>query len=151
MPSKKNIVMDRERFEMLSSLFFELNGEIVTFSRKKSDKVLIQTSKSEMVSNSEIIKYEECPERWFNLVAYCFCLFANGFQWFSFSQISNHFSIHYSISLWKIQLLSMIYFIIYPFVFIPEALLMEKYNLKIGLLLPSLFTLVGSFFKIFTR
>lgn len=40
MPSKKNIVMDRERFEMLSSLFFELNGEIVTFSRKKSDKVL---------------------------------------------------------------------------------------------------------------
>ena len=40
MPNKKNIVMDRERFEMLSSLFFELNGEIVTFSRKKSDKVL---------------------------------------------------------------------------------------------------------------
>lgn len=40
MPSKKNIVIDRERFEMLSSLFFELNGEIVTFSRKKSDKVL---------------------------------------------------------------------------------------------------------------
>ena len=36
---------------------------------QKSDKVLIQTSKSEMVSNSEIIKYEECPERWFNLVA----------------------------------------------------------------------------------
>ena len=40
MPSKKNIVMDPERFEMLSSLFFELNGEIVTFSRKKPDKVL---------------------------------------------------------------------------------------------------------------
>ena len=118
---------------------------------QKSDKTLIHASKIEMVSNSEIIQYGECPERWFNLVAYCFCLFANGFQWFSFSQISNHFSMHYSISLWKIQLLSMIYFIIYPFVFIPEALLMEKYNLKIGLLLPSLFTLVGSFFKIFTN
>ena len=29
MPSKKNIVMDWERFEMLSSLFFELNGIFV--------------------------------------------------------------------------------------------------------------------------
>ena len=118
---------------------------------QKSDKVLIQTSKSEMVSNSEIIKYEECPERWFNLVAYCFCLFANGFQWFSFSQISKHFEIHYSISLWKIKLLTMIYFIIYPFAFIPEILFMEKYNLKIGLLLPSICTIIGSFFKIFTN
>jgi hypothetical protein len=47
----KNIIVDRERFEMLSSLFFELNGEIVIFSRKKSDKVLseFQTQKINQV------------------------------------------------------------------------------------------------------
>lgn len=118
---------------------------------QKSEKTLIQASKSEIMNKTESIEYKESPERWYNLVAYCFCLFANGLQLFSFSPISNHFLIHYSIPIWKINLLTMIYFIIYPFVFVPEAWFLEKYNLKIGLFLPSICTLVGSIFKVFTN
>lgn len=36
----KSIVHDQERFDVLSSMFYGLNGEIVTFSRKKPDKII---------------------------------------------------------------------------------------------------------------
>ena len=115
---------------------------------QKSNKNLIRSSKTDLLdSNKEL--YDEVPERWFNMVAFCFCLFANGFQWFNFLTISKDFSIHYSISLWKIKMLSMIYFIIYPFVCIPEVWLFENFSIKIGYILSAGFTFAGSFLKIF--
>ena len=111
-----------------------------------SDKKLIEITKLKL---EESIEYEECPERWYNLVSYCFCIFANGFQWLTFSSISNEFSNYYDISLWRINFFSLIYLIVYPFVFIPEGWFFENFSLKIGLALSSAFTLIGSFFKIF--
>lgn len=116
----------------------------------KSDKTLIHTSKVEIMDKDRII-YGENPERWYNLVAYCFCLFACGFQWLCFSSFSKEMAIHYEISLWKVNILSVIYFIIYPFVCIPEAWIIETYTIKKGFILSSGCILAGSFFKIFTN
>ena len=65
-----------------------------------SDKKLIELSKKSIVVAQE---YGESPERWYNLVSYCFCVFARGFQWLSFSSLSNEFSIYYEISSWRIK------------------------------------------------
>lgn len=117
---------------------------------QKSDKSLIKTSKSAILENNEIL-YEEVKERWYNLVAFCFCLIANGVQWLSFILISNQFSLYYSIPLWKIKIFSMIYFIVYPFVCIPEAWLFENYSIKIGYMLSAGCSICGSFLKIFLK
>ena len=130
----------------------ENNDKKIQFSNSqrditlKSDKQLIQTSKIEIIEKKE--KYEEIPQRWYNLVSYCFSLFANGFQWLTFSAISTNFSLYYKISLWKVKFFSIIYFIIYPFLFIPEGWFFEKYLIKKGLILSSSATIIGSFFKI---
>ena len=115
----------------------------------KSDKKLIETSKIKILENNE--KYEESPHRWYNLVSYCLILFANGFQWLTFSTISKNFSVYYKISLWKVKFFSVIYFIIYPFLCIPEGWFLEKYLIKKGLMISSVTTLIGSFFKIFVN
>ena len=133
----------------------EKNANIIKFNSSqgeetlKSDKKLIKTSKAPMVDSGEILKYEECPERWYNLVAFCFCSFANGFQWFIFTGISKKFSIQYNISLWKVKIFSMIYLIIYPFTSIFESWIFENYSIKIGLRLCSGFTLLGAFLLVF--
>ena len=113
----------------------------------KSEKSLIQRSK--ILSLEKNNAFIEKPERWFNLVAFCLCLFANGFQWLGFSLISCQFSYHYEKSLWKINLFSTLFFIIYPFASIPEAIFVEKYSIRKGLFVASLFTFLGAFFKLF--
>jgi MFS family permease len=120
----------------------------------KSDKDLIHPSKIVILNNNDNndnTTYEEMPERWYNLVSLCFCLFANGFQWLFFSTISQHFSYHNEISLWKVNMFSTIYFIIYPFLCIPEGWLIEKYNIKLTFKIAAGTTLFGSFLKIFTN
>ncbi len=111
-----------------------------------SDKKLIEIQKEK---SEDAPQYGETSERWYNLVSYCFCLFANGFQWLTFSSFSNEFSVYYEISSWRIRMFAMIYFIVYPFAFIEEGWLLENFSLKIGLSLSSASTLLGSFFKIF--
>ena len=115
----------------------------------KSDKILLQASKALILEKKD--PYEENPERWFNLVAFCFCIFANGFQWLAFTNISEQFSYFHDKALWKINLFSTLFFIIYPLVSIPEAIFLEKYSIKIGLFIASGGTLLGSFFKIFVH
>ena len=111
-------------------------------------EIVEQTDKNETI---ETIEYEESPERWYNLVSLCFCLLANGFQWLIFSQISREFSYYYEKSLWKVNIIPVIYFIIYPLVCIPEGWLIEKYNIKKCLKIASGTILIGSLLKIFTN
>ena len=118
----------------------------------KKQKELITLSKdTDNNKNVEKKMYEESSDRWFVMVSFCFCLFCNGFQFFTFEPIFNEFSIHYNISEWKIKMFSIIYMIIYPFLCIPEGWFIDSKGIKKGLIIASSFTLIGSFLKIFIK
>ena len=118
----------------------------------KSEKTLIHVPKAEDSNKKERKKlYEESSDRWFVLVSFCFCIFSNGFQFVTFAPISHDFSVHYNTSLWKINMFSLIYMIIYPFAFIPEGWFIDNKGIKLGLNIASAFTIAGSFFKIFVN
>ena len=95
------------------------------------------------------IKYQETPYRWFVMIAYCLTVFANGFQWVTFSAIATDFSNNYDVPSWKVNMFSLMYMIIYPFVCIPEGWLIDNYSTRLGIILASATTLLGAGLKMF--
>ena len=116
----------------------------------KTEKNLKEAVDSEVTVNKkeETEKYGETPYRWFVMVAYCLCVFANGFQWVTFSAISTQFSENYGTPLWKINMFSLMYMIIYPFVCIPQGWLIDSYSTRLGIIIASATTLAGSALKL---
>ena len=87
------------------------------------------TTEKNIVDSNQVtpspIKYQETPYRWFVMIAYCLTVFANGFQWVTFSAIATDFSNNYDVPSWKVNMFSLMYMIIYPFVCIPEGWLID--------------------------
>ena len=92
--------------------------------------------------------YGETCYRWFVMIAYCLCTFANGFQWVTFSAIATKFSLHYEMDSWEVNMFSLIYMILYPFVCIPEGWLVDYYSTRLGIIIASICTILASFFKL---
>ena len=82
------------------------------------------------------------------MTAYCLCTFANGFQWVTFSAIASKFSEAYEMEFWKINMFSLIYMIIYPFVCVPEGWLVDNYSTRLGIIIASFCTIAASGFKL---
>ena len=82
------------------------------------------------------------------MIAYCLCVFANGFQWVTFSAIAVDFSKNYNEPSWKVNMFSLMYMIIYPFVCIPEGWLIDNYSTRLGIIIASATTLAGSGLKL---
>ena len=119
----------------------------------KTDKNLINSENSDQ--NNAVVhvknqdqEYGETPYRWYVLIAYCLCVFANGFQWVTFSAIATQFEENYNIASWKINMFSLIYMIIYPFVCIPEGWLIDGYSTRLGVNIAAGCTLAGSALKL---
>ena len=118
---------------------------------QKTEKKMTESSPVIIINpnSSEQKQYGEIPYRWFFLIAYCLTIFADGFQWPTFSAISSDFSKNYDIPMWKVNMFSLIYMIEYPFVCIPEGYLFDNYSTRLGIILASLTTSIGSLFKLF--
>ena len=99
-------------------------------------------------NNTQNSKYGETPYRWYVMIAYCLTVFANGFQWVTFSAIAVGFSKNYEIPSWKVNMFSLMYMIIYPFVCIPEGWLIDQYSTRLGVIIASATTLAGSALKL---
>ena len=57
-----------------------------------TDKNIVdKTTQVPVKQSPSQIKYQETPYRWYVMVAYCLTVFANGFQWVTFSSNSNRF------------------------------------------------------------
>ena len=93
-------------------------------------------------------QYGETPYRWYVMIAYCLCVFANGFQWVTFSAIAVDFANNYKQPSWKVNMFSLMYMIIYPFVCIPQGWLIDNYSTRLGIIIASACTLVGSALKL---
>ena len=92
--------------------------------------------------------YGETPYRWFVMIAYCLCTFANGFQWVTFSAIASKFGYHYDLESWKVNMFSLIYMILYPFVCLPEGHLVDNYSTRLGIIIASFCTILASGLKL---
>ena len=115
----------------------------------KTEKNLTSKEDGITIDNSQgNEKYGETPYRWYVMIAYCLCVFANGFQWVTFSAIAVDFSTHYEIPSWKVNMFSLMYMIIYPFVCIPEGWLIDNYSTRLGIIIASATTLAGSALKL---
>ena len=93
-------------------------------------------------------KYGETPYRWYVMISYCLCTFANGFQWVTFSAIATKFSVNYEMQSWKVNMFSLIYMISYPFVCIPEGWLVDNYSTRLGIIIASFCTILASALKL---
>ena len=111
------------------------------------DKVLKEEGLT-VENNSENLKYGETTYRWYVMIAYCLCVFANGFQWVTFSAIAVAFEENYKQPSWKVNMFSLMYMIIYPFVCIPEGWLIDNYSTRLGIIIASACTLTGSALKL---
>ena len=119
----------------------------------KTDKNLAQKTVSEEALTIEKdkennSKFGETPYRWYVMIAYCLCVFANGFQWVTFSAIAVDFSTHYNEPSWRVNMFSLMYMIIYPFVCIPQGWLIDSYSTRLGIIIASACTLTGSALKL---
>lgn len=101
------------------------------------------------LQNIEI--YGEENYRWFILISYCLCVFGNGMQWVTFSAIATQFGEEYNISSWKVNMFSLIYMIIYPFVTIPQSWLIDNYSFRLGMMIASTCTILGAGLKLFVN
>ena len=119
------------------------------FSTDKN--LVLKSSQPNSTENQPIVQYKETPYRWYVMVAYCLTVFANGFQWVTFSAIATKFGEHYDTPSWKVNMFSLIYMIIYPFVCIPEGYLIDNYSTRLGIIIASATTLLGAGLKMFVN
>ena len=122
--------------------------EPVTESQKDLNQPQAQSTKEEIITTRKDLNYGESPYRWFFLVSYCLSGFVNQMQWVSYSAILTEFSEHYEKPQWKVNMFSLLYMIIYPFACIPEAWMLEKFSIRISLILAAACNIIGSGLKL---
>lgn len=121
------------------------NHEILTESQKQMKPPQIS---AEIINTKKDIKFGETPYRWFFLISYCLNAFVNQVQWVCFSAIATDFSDKYEKPLWKVNMFSLIYMIIYPIASIPEAWLLDKHSIRICLMIVAGGNIIGSGLKL---
>ncbi|PAV67718.1 hypothetical protein WR25_04230 [Diploscapter pachys] len=87
-------------------------------------------------------------KRWFILLMFIFLSASNGAQWIEYSIIVTIVSEFYDVSATLIDWTSMIYMLTYIFFFIPAAWLLDKYGLRVSVLLGALGNAIGAWVKI---
>ena len=120
--------------------------------RTETQKDLINPSPTqayeEIITTKKEVKYGETPYRWFFLVCYCLSSFVNQMQWVCFSAISTDFSINYEKPLWKVNMFSLIYMIVYIICCIPQAWMLDAINMKNSLKLTAGGNIIGAGLKL---
>ena len=129
----------------------------ISTKRNSSDSEQLETinpkatqSQNQTEENKEKLtqKYGETGYRWYVMISYFTLTFANGLQWVTFSSCADNFSEAYNMPSWKVNMFSLMYMIIYPFVCIPEGWLVDSYSTRLGLMIASGCTLAGASFKL---
>ena len=127
----------------------EDNPEIHTETEKEINKNSTKEKKEEIIIETrKEIKYGETPYRWFFLISYCLSGFVNQIQWVAYSAILTAFADNYEKPLWKVNMFSLIYMIVYPITCIPCAWMLDKFSIRVSLILVAGCNIVGSALKL---
>jgi fucose permease len=85
---------------------------------------------TEYLENTVLIG--ETPYRYVIVIIYCMLSFANGMQWVTFSSVAKDFKREYNLDQFQVDLFSMIYMIIYPFLSFPSSYIIDNKNIRLG-------------------
>ena len=118
----------------------ETQKDMIQETENKNNVQIITTKKEE--------KYGETPYRWFFLVSYCLMCFVNQIQWVCFSAILTDFSEHYEKPQWKVNMFSLIYMIVFIITCFPETWILDKYSIRLFLIITAGCNIVGAGLKL---
>lgn len=82
------------------------------------------------------------------VIVYCSLNFANAMHWVTFSSCAENFGKLYNLNKFQVDLFSMIYMIIYPFVCVPQAYIIDNKSTRLGLSLAAILTIAGAGIKL---
>ncbi|CCD63886.1 putative MFS-type transporter C09D4.1 [Caenorhabditis elegans] len=101
-----------------------------------------------LMEKQEKIEPKVFRKRWVILVIFMFLSGSNGAQWIQYSIIANIISDYYKVSFQAVDWTSMIYMLTYILFFIPAAWLLDKWGLRLSVLLGALGNCVGAWIKL---
>ena len=96
------------------------------------DDKFINSQSINLNYNVTPFKTEENCYRFIIVIIYCLLNFSSGFQWCTFSSIAGQFKKIYELDQISIDLFSMSFMILYPFLTPPSSYLVDKISLKLG-------------------
>eukprot|EP00126_Sphaerothecum_destruens_P007257 Sdes_comp19766_c1_seq1m11816 len=115
----------------------------------KSASILLVDSSVKINHESELdkIDIETTPARWLMLLLFSFLSFSNACIWISFSTIADITKERFAINDAQLNLLSVIYMIVYiPFVIV-SSLIIERMNLGVGVWSGAILNCLGAWFR----
>ncbi|KAK6731718.1 hypothetical protein RB195_007904 [Necator americanus] len=89
-------------------------------------------------------------KRWSILIMFILLSASNGAQWIMYSVIAQIIADFYEVSYTAVDWTSMIYMLTYIFLFIPASYLLDKYGLRVSILLGATGNAIGAWIKIFS-
>lgn len=108
-----------------------------------------QEKKDTQVISAEDNKIELSKYRFVIVICYFLLTFSNGMHWVTFSSCAVQFGKYYHLSTSQVNLLSMIFMIIYPFAYLPESYIIDKISMRLGLVIADISTVAGAIVKCF--
>ena len=90
------------------------------------------------------------PKRYLMLFLFCIYSGSNSFQWIEYAIISNIISEYYSVSIMAVNWTSVIYMALYIPGIIPASWLLDKFGLRVSIILGCFGTTLGSWIKVFS-
>lgn len=103
----------------------------------------------DIIDLKESIICKESRYRFVVVMVYCFVTFSNAVHWVTFSSCAFNFKTVYGLNNFQVDLFSLVYMILYPFVFIPESYIVDNMNMRLGVSIGACLTMLGSGIKCF--
>jgi len=115
------------------------------------DMQVVDLGNQKQVDTSETStdKYTVYTKRWFILALFVLYSASNAFQWTQLVIITSILEKYYSVSTLAVYWTSMIYMVVYIPLILPASWLLDKKGLRLGVLLGSAGTCLGSWLKVF--
>lgn len=87
--------------------------------------------------------------RWVVLLCFCLCNAANALVWITFSPISDQVEAKFNISSTWVNMLSLVFMIVFVPITFPSAWLLDHLGLWFGVMVGAVFTMVGAWVRVF--
>jgi FLVCR family feline leukemia virus subgroup C receptor-related protein len=91
------------------------------------------------------------PYRFIIVIVYFLLNCINGMHWVTFASCATRFGKLYHLNNYLVDIFSLLFMVIYPISCIPEVYIIDNISIYIGLSIPSLLLIVGSFLKVFIK
>eukprot|EP01119_Soliformovum_irregulare_P011933 TRINITY_DN3057_c0_g2_i1.p1 TRINITY_DN3057_c0_g2~~TRINITY_DN3057_c0_g2_i1.p1 ORF type:complete len:486 (+),score=149.16 TRINITY_DN3057_c0_g2_i1:29-1486(+) len=90
------------------------------------------------------VEVKTTKKRWLQLAFFSLMTFLNGMTWITFSPISDQVQSRYSVSITSVNMLSLIFLILYIVFFLPSSWCLDRKGLRFGLIIGSSLTIIGA-------